>query len=88
MPKPTNHYGRVYLSHAGGTTHVARIWSPAGKDIWHQAADSWDAGFSAMRIEAQKLSPTLGPIDLYQGAEIVEIVIVGLPDHDPPDLPF
>ena len=82
MPKPTNHYGRVYLSHAGGMTHVARIWSPAGKDIWHQAADSWDAGFEVMRGAARGLlarNEVVGPIDLYQGAEIVETVSVDLP---------
>jgi hypothetical protein len=79
MPKPTNHYGRVYLSHAGGMTHVARIWSPAGKDIWHQAADSWDQGFDAMKQAAKSMSSVVGPIDLYQGAEIVETVSVDLP---------
>ncbi len=57
----TSHYGRIY--HFAADRYSARIWTPDGRDIWHDFGLTPDDAYAAMREAALKLGV---PVDLFR----------------------
>lgn len=71
-------YGRVYIHGPmpGPQRYVARIWTAAGVDIWHEHGETRDEAFKKLSDHAREMDE---PVELWEQDRLLETTTPGMP---------
>lgn len=71
-------YGRVYMHGPmpGPRRYVARIWTAAGVDIWHEHGETRQQAWAELSKHAREMEE---PVELWDGDRLLETTTPGMP---------